>query len=149
MVAADFNILDLSITLPYIVVALISAFTQYAVTNIYSATNVSTTPTPADDKKKGDKKKDDKTPDKEPDMAEAMTDSLKLTNKFLPIFTFVLSLGYLGGASLLPTGVTLFWTAQNTFVIIQQGISNRKELYTKLKSNVEKLKTKFTKINNK
>jgi membrane protein insertase Oxa1/YidC/SpoIIIJ len=149
MVAADFNIFDLQVTLPYIVVALISAFTQYAVTNIYSATNVTTTPLPDDEKKKGDKKKVDKTPEKEPDMAEAMTDSLKLTNKFLPIFTFALSLGYLGGASLLPTGVTLFWTAQNTFVIIQQGISNRKMIYNKLKSNLEKLKNKFTKINNK
>lgn len=134
MVAADFNLLDLGTTAPYIVLAVISAYTQYLVSKMYSATNVTTTPMD-DDKGKKDKDKNKKkaksSDTEEPDMAQAMTDSLQITNKLLPIFTLVLSLGYLGGATFLPSGVTLFWTAQNVFVIIQQAFMNRKELAKK------------------
>jgi membrane protein insertase Oxa1/YidC/SpoIIIJ len=148
-VAADFNIWDLSITAPYIVVALISAVTQYGVTQMYSATNITTTSTDnkVDDKKPKAKKKKDEKKD-EPDMAEAMAESMQMTNKLLPAFTFALSLGYLGGASFLPTGVTLFWTAQNTFVIIQQLVMNRKEVYVKLQKRFDAIRTKLSKVKN-
>jgi membrane protein insertase Oxa1/YidC/SpoIIIJ len=138
-VAVDFDITNFSITAPYILLALISAFTQYGVTKIYSATNVATTPT--EEKKKElpkDKEKGKgKGKEEEQDMGAAMAQSMQATNKLIPIFTFVLSLGYLGGASVLPTGVTLFWTAQNAFVIIQQSFMNRKQIGEKLKKRFQ------------
>ena len=145
-VAADFNLLDIGVTWPYIALAVVSAYTQYLVSKMYSATNVTTTPV-ADDKNKKDKdkKKDKNKNDEEPGMAEAMTSSLQTTNKILPLFTLVLSLGYLGGAALLPSGVTLFWTAQNVFVIIQQGFMNRKDLSAQLNAKFMQLKSKYLK----
>jgi len=135
-VAVDFDIFNFKVTAPYIALALLSAFTQYLVSKIYSATTVSTEPS------KDLVKKDDV------DMSTAMADSLQTTNKLLPIFTFVLSLGYLGGATFLPTGVTLFWTAQNVFVIIQQSFMNRVELVKKSKDRFARFQSRFIKVNN-
>jgi len=147
-VATDFNLFDISVSGPYIALALLSAFTQYLVSKVYSAANVTTSATEDKHHDEKDKKKKKKGEEDEPDMATAMTDSLQTTNKILPAFTFILSMGYLGGASFLPSGVTLFWTAQNVFVIIQQAFMNRTELLVKGKKWFQSSKSKLIKVNN-
>jgi len=129
-VANDFDILDLSVTWPYILFALISGVTQYFVTKLYSAGSAATTTTEdlkdqekARESKEHDHKK--KQEEEKPDFAETMAQSTQQMNYIFPAITVLMSLGYLGGASFIPMGVTLFWTAQNGFVIIQQMISQR------------------------
>lgn len=138
-VASDFDLFNLSVTFPYIILSVLSAVSQYFTTKLYSMQS------PAPDKS-GDKKKDkggkkDKKDDEEPmDMATAMAESSRQMAFIFPFLTLLMTLGYLGGATFFPTGVTLFWTAQNAFVIIQQSIANRKKI-------IEKLKNKFSKSN--
>jgi membrane protein insertase Oxa1/YidC/SpoIIIJ len=133
-VASDFGLLNLSVTMPYIIIALISGLTQYFVTKLYS----SGTPTASPDEEqknkneKDSKKKKKKEEPKEENFAEIMTQTTKQMNLLFPAMTVMMSLGYLGGASFFPAGVTLFWTAQNGFVIIQQMISQRKAVKQKI-----------------
>ena len=144
-VATDFGLLNLSITLPYIIVALISGLSQYFVTKLYSAGTP--TASPEEEKKKSDdKKKKKKEEPKEEDFAEVMAQTTKQMNLLFPAMTVAMSLGYLGGASFLPSGVTLFWTAQNAFVIIQQMISQRKTVKEKLLKVVSKYSEKLNLI---
>lgn len=139
-VASDFGLFNLSVTLPYILIALFSGLTQYFVTKLYSAGTEATT-APEPEKKHDDKKKDAS----EPDFAEAMGQSMKQMNLLFPIMTIMMSLGYLGGASFIPMGVTLFWTAQNSFVIIQQMITQRKKVIARLKKMWHDVQAKFSK----
>jgi len=141
-VATDFGLLNLSITLPYIIVALISGLSQYFVTKLYSAGTP--TASPDEEKKKNDdKKKKKKEEPKSEDFAEVMSQTTKQMNLLFPAMTVAMSLGYLGGASFLPSGVTLFWTAQNAFVIIQQMISQRKTVKEKILKVVSKYSEKL------
>jgi membrane protein insertase Oxa1/YidC/SpoIIIJ len=141
-VATDFGLLNLSITLPYILVALVSGLSQYFVTKLYSAGTPTASPEEEKNKNNNKKKKKDEAP-KEENFAEVMTQTTKQMNLLFPAMTVMMSLGYLGGASFLPSGVTLFWTAQNTFVIIQQMISQRKTVKEKLLKFVQKFKEKL------
>lgn len=141
-VATDFGLLNLSITLPYIIVALISGLSQYFVTKLYSAGTP--TASPDEEKKKNDdKKKKKKEEPKSEDFAQVMAQTTKQMNLLFPAMTVAMSLGYLGGASFLPSGVTLFWTAQNAFVIIQQMISQRKTVKEKILKVVSKYAEKL------
>ncbi len=146
-VASDFDMLNLAITLPYILLSIFSGFTQFFVNKLYSANadvaaTVETKPEDHDGKANvaGAKKKKE---DAEPDFAETMAQSTKQMNYIFPVLTVFMSLGYLGGASFLPMGVTLFWTAQNSFVIIQQMISQRKQLMEKLDQKWSKFRRRF------
>jgi membrane protein insertase Oxa1/YidC/SpoIIIJ len=143
-VATDFDILDLQVTWPYILFALISGVTQYFVTKLYSAGSAATTTTEdlkdqekARESKEHDHKK--KQEEEKPDFAETMAQSTQQMNYIFPAITVLMSLGYLGGASFIPMGVTLFWTAQNGFVIIQQMISQRDRVQKDLEHRWSKL----------
>ena len=150
-VATDFGVFNFAITWPYIVVALISGLTQYFVTKLYAAGNPTTATTEEEVKKAKDlkkakdekKKKGKKDEPKEEDFSEMMAQTTKQMNYIFPAMTVLMSLGYLGGSSFLPAGVMLFWTAQNTFVIIQQVIYQRKTIKHKLKHQYDKLALKF------
>jgi|GEM_PF-1801311 len=140
-VANDFDIFNLSITAPYILLSVGSGVAQYFVSKLYAAGNTQTASTPKKDEKKG-KKKDE---EDEPDFAEIMAESSKQMNLIFPIFTIFISLGYFGGASFIPMGVTLFWTAQNTFVIIQQVYVQRQNIKEKLSERFNKVKLYWNK----
>lgn len=141
-VATDFGVFNFEATWPYIIIALISGLTQYFVTKLYSAGTP--TASPEEEKnKKDDKKKKKKEEPKEEDFAEVMAQTTKQMNLLFPAMTVLMSLGYLGGASFLPSGVTLFWTAQNAFVIIQQMISQRKTVKQKVLKFVSKYSEKL------
>ena len=137
-VASDFGLFNLAITLPYILLSLFSGLTQFFVTKLYSANTEAAAPI-ADTK---DKKKTD---DEEPDFAATMAQSMKQMNLIFPIMTIMMSLGYLGGASFIPMGVTLFWTGQNSFVIIQQMITQRKKVIAKVNAFWQSVQVKFKK----
>lgn len=145
-VANDFDMFNLSITLPYILFALFSGITQYYVTKLYSAG--SATSTTAEDIKDTEKakaakelghKKKKKEEEESPDFAETMAQSTKQMNYVFSAITVLMSLGYLGGASFIPMGVTLFWTAQNGFVIIQQMVTQRERIKKELRTRFGKL----------
>ena len=145
-VATDFGVFNFEATWPYIIIALISGLTQYFVTKLYSAGTP--TASPEEEKnKKDDKKKKKKEEPKEEDFAEVMAQTTKQMNLLFPAMTVLMSLGYLGGASFLPSGVTLFWTAQNAFVIIQQMISQRKTVKQKVLKFVSKYSEKLNLVN--
>lgn len=145
-VASDFGLFNLAITWPYILISILSGITQYFVTKLYSANNAAAAPLPETENKKDDKKKGKKKEEpEEPDFAEAMAQSSKQMNMLFPIMTVMMSLGYLGGSTFIPMGVTLFWTAQNTFVIIQQMISQRKKVAGQISKVWQNVRAKFQK----
>jgi len=74
-----------------------------------------------------------------------MAESSKQMNLIFPIFTVFISLGYFGGASFIPMSVTLFWTAQNTFVIIQQVYVQRENIKEKLSERINKVRLYWNK----
>lgn len=134
-VASDFELTNFSVTLPYILLAVSVGISQFFASKIQTGLTGGLTD---GDEKKGDKdksaksKKKDK--DDEPDFSELMQQSSKQMIYFFPFFTTLMSMGYLGGGSLFPSGVSLFWTGQNTFVIIQQLIMNRQKVMDKINS---------------
>ncbi|MCA9385301.1 YidC/Oxa1 family membrane protein insertase [Candidatus Dojkabacteria bacterium] len=111
---------------PYLVLAFGVALTQYLITKVQMSVQEG-----QKSKKTEEKKKKKNTPE-EPDFSEIMQQSTKQMVYFMPIFTALLSLGIVGGrgngTSIFPAAVSLFWTAQNGFVIIQLVISRREEV---------------------
>lgn len=140
-VASDFDIFNFSVTAPYILIAVLSGVTQYFVSKLYAGASAANQE--PEDKKKAKNKKAKEA--EEPDFAEMMQQSSKQMNMLFPIFTVAISLGYFGGSSFIPMGVTLFWTAQNTFVIIQQMIIQRDSLMKNIQEKVNKIKLYFNK----
>jgi len=111
-VAADFSWSDPQI-IPYVVLALLVGLTQLFSTKLL-------TPSMAPAKKGSGKKK--KKDDDMPSM-ESMTGMMNTQMTYLlPIFTVVMALGYSGGSSLFSAALSIFWTVQNLFVIIQRLI---------------------------
>ena len=111
---------------PYLVLAFGVALTQYLITKVQMSVQEG-----QKSKKTEEKKKKKNTPE-EPDFSEIMQQSTKQMVYFMPIFTALLSLGIVGGrgngTSIFPAAVSLFWTAQNGFVIIQLVIFRREEV---------------------
>ncbi|HRP37325.1 MAG TPA: hypothetical protein PLS50_05965, partial [Candidatus Dojkabacteria bacterium] len=88
-----------------------------------------------DSKSKSSKNKDKKEDDM--DFGEILAQSSKQMTYIFPLITIVWSLGFFG--AFFPTGVSLFWTGQNSFVIIQELITNKE----KTKQSFLEYKTKF------
>ncbi len=142
-VATDYGFDKIGPVLPYIVIALLMGITQFGASKIQMGLNPTTqlkedekTLRQAQGKDKPAKKSKDKP--EEPDFAELMAQSSKNMVYFFPFLTVAMSLGVLGGGSFFPTGVSLFWTGQNTFVIIQQLLENRKKIWSKFVAWSEK-----------
>lgn len=114
---------------PYLIIALLLAFTQFVVSKIQMGVG-SLNKKKEESSKKLDakKKKKKKEESDEPDFSEMMQQSSKQMIYFMPVFSMLMSLGYIGGASIFPAAVSVFWTAQNGFVIIQLGITKREEI---------------------
>ncbi|MBU0975649.1 MAG: membrane protein insertase YidC [Patescibacteria group bacterium] len=122
-VAADFSWSDHSI-IPYAVLAVLVGLTQLFSTQILSG--IRTFGAKKEEKKEVKKKK--KKDDDMPDMSQMMGMASKQMMFIFPIFTIVTSLGYWGGAKVFPSGVSIFWTVQSLFVIIQQLIMNKEKV---------------------
>lgn len=117
--AVDFSWGSLEVV-PYVILAVLVGITQLISTQILTSFSNK------DDKKgKEDKKKKKKKTADEPDMEEIMTSVNKQMMFTLPLLTIFTSLGYLGGARFFPSGISLYWTVQNAFVIIQRLVSRR------------------------
>jgi YidC/Oxa1 family membrane protein insertase len=108
---------------PYLALSVILGISQFGITKI----QMSNQPLP-EKKKDKDKKKKSKDEPESMDFSEAMQQSSRQMMFLMPLMTVAISLGYLGGANLFPAGVSLFWTAQNAFVIIQLGITKRDKI---------------------
>ena len=114
-VATSFTLGD-PLMIPYVLLAIL-----YAVSNLFytrQAMNMNPTPVVADKPKVIGK--DGKDPAE--DMQKMMGN---INGQMMYVFTgmaFVTSLGFWGGAQIFPSGLTIFWTAQNLFGIIQNLI---------------------------
>jgi len=122
-VATDFAWSDSKI-IPYVLLAVLVGATQLFSTWIMTGFRKK-------DKKKEEEKKKKKTKKKkaeEPDMSEFANILNKQMMFLFPIMTVVTSLGYWGGSSFFPSGISVFWTIQSLFVIMAQFFMNRKKI---------------------
>lgn len=130
-VAADYSLFEKKV-IPYIILALLVGGSQYLSTLIISGFS------PKEKKKEEKKKKDKKADEEMPDMSEMMGMASKQMMIAFPLLTTVTSLGYFGGSNIFPSGLSIFWTVQSLFVIIQQVVMNRNKI-------IENFKLKFLK----
>lgn len=124
-VATDFSWSDHAIV-PYVALAVLVGLTQLVSTQILTGVKtfgaIKDKPGSKKEVKKGKKKGEEA-----PDMSEIMTMANKQMMFMFPVLTVITSLGYWGGAKIFPSGISLFWTIQSLFVIIQQLLMNRKK----------------------
>jgi membrane protein insertase Oxa1/YidC/SpoIIIJ len=129
-VAADFSWKDADI-IPYVILALMVGGSQYASTRILSGLrSFGKEEKPKEKKPKSKKKKGE---EDMPDMSELMQATSKQMMFMFPALTIITSLGYWGGSNIFPAGLSIFWTVQSLFVIIQQLLMNRKKTVKWLK----------------
>lgn len=124
-VAADFSFSDKEI-IPYIILALMVGISQFATSQILSGFRAADKPKDKKDEKKKKKKK--KAEEEMPDMSEMMQMTSKQMMFMFPALTIITSMGYWGGSSIFPAGLSIFWTVQSLFVIIQQSVMNREKV---------------------
>ncbi|MFQ5493196.1 MAG: YidC/Oxa1 family membrane protein insertase [Candidatus Dojkabacteria bacterium] len=135
LVATDVGFQDLGAVLPYVLISISVGITQFFASRIQAGFGAvpQSEKDDKDDKKKKGKKDKGKDEEDEPDFAEMMQSSTKSMMFVFPVITILMSLGFLGGANFFPTGVSVFWTGQSSFVIIEQLISNRTQILKKLR----------------
>ncbi len=140
-VAADFSITDKHF-IPYFILGLLTGGSQYVTSQMMSGIR-SIEGDKSKEKREKEKKKKKKTQaDEMPDMSEIMSMTSKQMMIMLPLLTILTSLGYWGGSKFFPSGLSIFWTVQSLFVIIQQGLSNKDKLKLWLKTKFSKVETK-------
>lgn len=140
-VATDFGFSDLSTVLPYVLIAISVGITQIFASKVQMGMNPMMAETKSDKSDSKSKKsklsKDKKKKEEDMDFGEILAQSSKQMTYIFPLITIVWSLGFFG--AFFPTGVSLFWTGQNSFVIIQELITNKektKQSFQKYKSKV-------------
>ncbi|MBN2015441.1 YidC/Oxa1 family membrane protein insertase [Candidatus Dojkabacteria bacterium] len=134
-VAADFSWSNPEI-IPYVVLAILVGGSQYATTQILSGIKNIGPEKKKESAKKSKKKK--KGEEEMPDMSELMSMTSKQMMFMFPVLTIITSLGYWGGSNIFPSGLSIFWTVQSLFVIIQQLLMNRKKILDALKLKIGK-----------
>lgn len=140
-VATDFGFSDVSTVLPYVLIAISVGITQIFASKVQMGMNPMMAETKSDKSdsksKKSKSSKDKKKKEEDMDFGEILAQSSKQMTYIFPLITIVWSLGFFG--AFFPTGVSLFWTGQNSFVIIQELITNKektKQSFQKYKSKV-------------
>lgn len=123
--------------IPYLILAIFIGFSQFVTGKIQMGISVNKNEKQGE-KKQVDKKK--KQVEEQVDFSEAMQQSSQQMIYFMPLMTVVLSLGFLGGASAFPSAVSIFWTAQNVFVIIQLVVTKKEEVVELFKQKIIKYK---------
>lgn len=141
-VATDFGFEDISTVAPYVIIAVSVGVTQLFSTKMQMGLNPMMAEKKEKEKKgkkstKGNKGKEDM------DFGEILAQSSKQMTYVFPLITTVWSLGFFG--AFFPTGVSLFWTGQNTFVIIQELITNKEKTLEKIKATKLLIQDKFNK----
>lgn len=139
--AADFSWKDINTILPYVLLALFVGISQYFSTKMMTGIkNVKDSKKKKEVKQKELTKKDKekKKETKEPNMEDMMKMMGGQMNFLFPILTIVTSLGYWGGSNIFPAGISLFWTVQTIFVIIQQVIDNKNEVFQWVEHNLNR-----------
>jgi hypothetical protein len=140
-VATDFGFSNISTVTPYVLIAISVGITQIFASKVQMGMN----PMMAEANKEKTEKKNAKAKSsknknkKEDDMdfGEILAQSSKQMTYIFPLITIVWSLGFFG--AFFPTGVSLFWTGQNSFVIIQELITNKektKQTYLEYKTKI-------------
>lgn len=127
-VAADFSWSDPKI-IPYVILAVLVGLTQ-----LFSAKMI-TPALGAPPSAKNDGKKKDKKGGDEPSFDNMSRMMNKQMTYFLPALTVFMSLGYSAGSSFFSAALSIFWTVQNLFVIVQRALLNPKlkeQCFTKL-----------------
>lgn len=111
--------------IPYVLLAVIVGASQFLSARILSG--IRTFKQEKKPKKKAKKKKKKEKDDEELDMSEMMGMMNKQMMFMFPALTILTSLGYWGGAKFFPSGISIFWTVQNLFVIMQRLLMNKEE----------------------
>lgn len=133
--AADFSWSNAEI-IPYVALAVLLGVTQYGSTRIITGLRSTKDDKKEKKAKSESKKKKSKKKEEEPDMAEMMTSMNKQMAFMFPLLTVVTSLGYWGGSNLFPAGLSVFWTVQSLFVIMQQLLMNREKILPAVKKRL-------------
>lgn len=126
-VAADFSWSDATI-IPYVILGLMVGISQFASTQVLTGLRGISGKKKEDKRKPKDGKQKTKKKEEEPDFSEMMSMVNKQMIFFFPVLTVITSLGYWGGARIFPSGLSIFWTVQSLFVIMQQLLMNRKKV---------------------
>ncbi|KXK26815.1 MAG: Membrane protein insertase YidC [candidate division WS6 bacterium OLB20] len=141
LVATDIGFSNPAAVAPYVVIAVGVGVTQFFASRIqmgFSSLNKQPDKEEDSKSKKKKDKKDKKEEPEEPDFAEMMQSSTQSMMFIFPVLTTLMSLGFLGGGSIFPAGVSLFWTGQSAFVIIEQLITNRDKVFARFTSSTPK-----------
>jgi len=147
-VATDFGFEDISTVAPYVIIAVSVGVTQLFSTKVQMGLNPMMAEKKEKEKDKKGKKSSKGKKDKEDmDFGEILAQSSKQMTYVFPLITTVWSLGFFG--AFFPTGVSLFWTGQNTFVIIQELITNKEKTLAKIKSTKVFIQNIFNKTEKK
>lgn len=141
-VATDFGFDDVSTVAPYVVIAVSVGITQLFSTKVQMGLNpmMAEKEEKEKEKKKGKKSAKGKK-EEDMDFGEILAQSSKQMTYVFPLITTLWSLGFFG--AFFPTGVSLFWTGQNSFVIIQELITNKETTIAKIKSIKLFIQNKF------
>ena len=127
-VATSFDISNPQI-IPYVLIAAILGITQIF-SSMFSMNSMNMQNAPSDSDKNKSKSKelskkvsDPKDPTK--NMDGMMTGMNKQMTYLFAGITAITSLGFLGGSQFFPLGLSIFWTVQNVFGIIQTALQNK------------------------
>ncbi|MBN1915663.1 membrane protein insertase YidC [Candidatus Dojkabacteria bacterium] len=124
--ASDIGLTNISSAWPYILLALAVGASQFLSSRVMSGLSIvgeEGKKKEREEKKSGKKKKDEETPD----FSKMMQSSTSQMMYILPIMTVIFSLRFISGLS-------LYWTIQSFFVIIQQLIRERIRVVNWLRS---------------
>ncbi|MCA9382068.1 membrane protein insertase YidC [Candidatus Dojkabacteria bacterium] len=128
-VATNIGLSNIPAVLPYIALALLVGLTQFFSSKVLMG--LRTDPMEEEKKKEDKKKKDQDKKSSGPDFSESMQQANKQMIYFFPILTSIMSMGFLSGGaavSVFPSGISLFWTIQNLFIVGQELFMNRKKI---------------------
>ena len=137
--ATDFSWTDSAI-IPYVILAIAVGATQFLSSRILTGIRGADKAGKKNDKKKDEKNKKKKEDEDMPDMSSMMGMASKQMMFLFPVITIVTSLGYWGGSKFFPSGISLFWTVQNLFVIIQHMLMNKEDTLKWFNSTFKKKK---------
>lgn len=115
---------------PYILLVGAVIVAQFFSTKVLSGLSGMGSDKEKEEKEKSKKKKKSNEPE-EPDMSEIMQSTSKQMIYFLPLVIGFISFNA-------PAGLTLYWTVQSGFVIIQRSITKREEIIKWIKTKLNK-----------
>ena len=119
--ASDIGLTNFADSWPYLLLALAVGATQFLASRVMSGLSIIGDDGKKKEEKKSEKNEKKKKEEEEPDFSTMMQNSTKQMMFLFPIMTVIFSFNFVSGLS-------LYWTIQSFFVIIQQLIRERKKL---------------------